>query len=102
MASLGFRDRTSEFTSIAESIRKRNEIVVKPRTAQSLIKQKIGVHKLAAEVSRQTYETTLKLGELTKCKARAQLRIIIDLFCFFILIFVFFRLLSRRCNTLKR
>ena len=68
MTSLGFRDRTSEFTSIAESIRKRNEIVVKPRTAQSLIKQKIGVHKVAAEISRQTYETTLKLGELTKRK----------------------------------
>ncbi len=93
MASLGFRDRTSEFTSIAESIRKRNEIVVKPRTAQSLIKQKIGVHKVAAEISRQTYETTLKLGELTKCKAEAQLLLII---CIFIIIFVFFRFLSRR------
>lgn len=89
MASLGFRDRTSEFTSIAESIRKRNEIVVKPRTAQSLIKQKIGVHKLAAEISRQTYETTLKLGELTKCTS-AQINCYL-LFVFLLSFSVFFR-----------
>eukprot|EP01122_Echinamoeba_exundans_P005515 TRINITY_DN1566_c0_g1_i1.p1 TRINITY_DN1566_c0_g1~~TRINITY_DN1566_c0_g1_i1.p1 ORF type:complete len:294 (+),score=67.57 TRINITY_DN1566_c0_g1_i1:332-1213(+) len=61
-----FGDRTSEFAAVAQQLRQKEAIVVKPRVKESKAQQKISVNRAASEISHDTYEVAQKLKELMK------------------------------------
>jgi U3 small nucleolar ribonucleoprotein component len=64
---MALKDRTVEFNTIAEAIRKKGEVKIKSRPKSSFVQQRISINKLASDIGKQTYETTQRLAELTRC-----------------------------------
>jgi hypothetical protein len=62
-----FGDRTSEFAAVAQQLRQKDAVVVRPRVKESKAAQKISVNRAASEISHDTYEVAQKLKELMKC-----------------------------------
>lgn len=61
-----FGDRTSEFAGVAQQLKSREAIVVRPRVKETKAQQKISVNRAASEISHDTYEVAQKLKELMK------------------------------------
>eukprot|EP01120_Amphizonella_sp_Union-15-10_P004514 TRINITY_DN15146_c0_g1_i1.p1 TRINITY_DN15146_c0_g1~~TRINITY_DN15146_c0_g1_i1.p1 ORF type:complete len:290 (-),score=61.54 TRINITY_DN15146_c0_g1_i1:111-980(-) len=62
-----FKDRTREFFTLTEALRKSGvKTKVPPKASRNPATQKISINQIASEIGRETYETAQKLRELTK------------------------------------
>jgi len=60
-----FGDRTAEFTAVAQSLKNRADVHVRPRS-NNPIQHKISLNKAASEIGRMIQECAEKLKELTR------------------------------------